>query len=198
VRFCLYFAFPNCLFRGSDDIYYIFSLLLYSELSRLNNQLFGGAPVLAIHNMKYTLNTDYLQPLSAHPEVVFTTAPAGAYAYPTTASHGGYTPTVAVAGPSTGTTYATAEYAELITNITNYEYAKVQQVEPSFTNISPNALPSSSTTGRQMAVTIPHGVHPGQILTVQAPDGSVIQVRGPSYFCICVIPLFYYSTYRCQ
>eukprot|EP01031_Cornospumella_fuschlensis_P026525 gene26525-32054_t len=149
-------------------------------MDQLNRALFNGSPVLGWSDFRYTFNTDLVQPRTQG--VAYSNAylrdnvttivvqPAG----PPVASVSMMTPQV---GGYDAGTYAQAPQATPVGGYPSYSgSAHAASVVPS----SYNKVPTTSTN-RQLMVQIPLNAQPGQVLTVQAPDGTLAQVHVQSH-----------------
>jgi hypothetical protein len=139
--------------------------MFFSAINQLNSTLFQGSPVLAFFDSSLSINTDLItqgsQPVSVvnvNPEPEYTMAQVAVI--DTNYSHQHNVVVVSSAQPLTKQTGA----------MDQADYSVVNPVAAAYTP------PVAVKQVRSMTVIIPMDSQVGQILTIAAPDGSMVRV----------------------
>lgn len=122
-------------------------MLLFRKVTQLNNLLFDGYPVMAVRDTNILFETDLIRIQEA---VYVDRTNTGEYLGKTLSSSGATSPL-------------------------QYPVATAESVNAETYVAMPSAVPV--TSGRTLIVRVPPNAGPGSVLSVTAPDGTLLSVR---------------------
>lgn len=153
---CFYMAWNQSLTTG--------------EVNRLNQAFFGGARVLGAINGALTVNTALLQGGGGFRAVPVLTQPLPASVYVSQPQPMPYSTPTPVASPQISSNKNTGA-----PSVRELNYSAIPSAEP----VTVAAVPFQPQQPRMLYVTVPPNATTGQILTVSAPTGQLVQVTLP-------------------
>lgn len=142
-------------------------LTIFSEVNRLNQAFFGGARVLGAINGALTVNTALLQGGGGFRAVPVLTQPLPASVYVSQPQPMPYSTPTPVASPQISSNKNTGA-----PSVRELNYSAIPSAEP----VTVAAVPFQPQQPRMLYVTVPPNATTGQILTVSAPTGQLVQV----------------------